>query len=165
MTIYEDPIGSGEYMTDLPVLPALTTWATVEDVDTLTGYTVTERHRRIAVGVIESNVGLFESVPRPDISDRDREWLKRAVCYEAAFVADNPDLFSRLDVTSASQDGESANFRNPDAHFLAPLARKAIRRLSWRGLRPLAPGGGAYGVNRRDVNSEAFDDALPWRPL
>lgn len=141
-------------------------WATVTDVAAKTGKTVTELDRTIAVGVLESVTGLIEEVDRPDISDRDRYWLKLATCYQAAFVYDNPDLFSRADVTSASQDGESASFRNPDAHLLAPLARKAIRRLSWRGLRAVQPGGGTPPrVSGLDVNSEAFDNSLPWSPV
>lgn len=141
-------------------------WATVTDVASKTGATVTELERTIAAGVLETITGLIEEVDRPDISDRDRYWLKVATCYQAAFVLDNPDLFSRADVTSASQDGDSASFRNVDAHLLAPLARKAVRRLSWRGLRPVLPGGGtAPRSSMLDAASEAFDDRLPWSPL
>ncbi len=136
-------------------------WATVSDVADITGNVVTAPQIAIARGVIETLVGVFESANRPDISDRDLEWLKRAVCYEAAFVKDNPDLFSRIDVTSASQDGESVAFRNVDAHLLAPLARKCIRRLSWRGLhRPLDA---APAVKRPSILDEDYDDSLPWR--
>ncbi len=138
-------------------------WATIADVDDVAGVTVTAKELRIARGIIENVVGLFESVDRPDLSDRDKEWLRRAVCYEAAFVKDNPDLFSRIDVTSASQDGESVAFRNVDAHFLSPLARKCIRRLSWRGLhRPKD-----VADDRRFVNvlSEEYDDSLAWKRM
>lgn len=138
-------------------------WATVADVLEITGLTVTAPKIAIGRGIIENVVGLFESADRPDISDRDLEWLRRAVCYQTAFVADNPDLFSRIDVTSASQDGESVNFRNVDAHFLAPLARKCIRRLSWRGLhRPKD-----VADDRRYVNvlSEEYDDSLAWKRM
>lgn len=141
-----------------------TQWASVSDVTSKTGVTPTETQRTIAVGVLETVTGLIEEVERPDISDRDRYFLKLATCYQAAFVVDNPDLFARADVTSASQDGESATFRNPDAHLLAPLARKAIRRLSWRGIRALRPGGGTDPkVNSSDL--DALDDRLPWVPM
>lgn len=139
-------------------------WATIADVTSKTGVTVTDTQRSIAVGVLETVTGLIEEVERPGISDRDRYFLKLATCYQAAFVFDNPDLFARADVTSASQDGESASFRNADAHLLAPLARKAIRRLSWRGLRPVLPGGGT--PPRTPANDlDALDDRLPWTPL
>ena len=143
---------------------AATPWATIADVKTKTGVDVSEYQRTTAVGVLETVTGLIEEVERPDISDRDRYWLKIATCFQAAFVADHPDLFSRADVTSAAQDGESASFRNVDAHLLAPLARKAIRRLSWRGIRAVLPGGRAARPTV-DMASEAFDDSLPWSPV
>lgn len=136
-------------------------WATVADVTSITGLTVTPATLAIARGVIETLTGLFEGVDRPDTTDRDREWLKRAVAYQAAFVKDNPDLFSRIDVTSASQDGEAVAFRNVDAHLLAPLARKCIRRLSWR--QPTRQR--EAGPTPVNVLSEEYDDSLPWRPM
>lgn len=142
---------------------AVTQWATIADVEDVTGKTVTEKERGIAVRSLEPLIGVIEAVERPDISDRDRYWLKLATCYQAAFVLDNPDLFSRNDVTSVSQDGESANFRNVDAHLLAPLARKCIRRLSWRGLtRPRDRAAQRGPVN---ILSEEYDDSLAWKPV
>jgi len=142
---------------------AATPWATIADVDEVTGKTVTAKERGIAVRSLEPLIGLIEAVERPDISDQDRYWLKLATCYQAAFVLDNPDLFSRADVTSASQDGESANFRNVDAHLLAPLARKCIRRLSWRSLTRTKD----RAAQRGPVNilSEEYDDSLAWKPV
>ena len=141
-----------------------TQWASVSDVTSKTGVTPTETQRTIAVGVLETVTGLIEEVERPSISDRDRYFLKLATCYQTAFVVDNPDLFARADVTSASQDGESASFRNADAPLLAPLARKAIRRLSWRGLRSVLPGGGTPPRTPAS-DLDALDDRLPWVPL
>lgn len=138
-------------------------WATIADVAEVTGKTVTATERGIAVRSLETMIGLIEEVEREDIPDRDRYWLKLATCYQAAFVLDNPDLFSRADVTSASQDGESANFRNVDSHVLSPLARKAIRRLSWRGL--TRPQDRAKSSGRTDINSEEYDDSLAWKPV
>lgn len=138
-------------------------WATVAEVKDITGETVSDRDRATAVGIIETLTGVFEGADRPDTTDRDKAWLKRAVAYQAAFVKDNPDLFSRNDVTSAGQDGQSANFRNVDAHILAPLARKAIRRLSWR--QTTRKGDRASTSTRVNVLSEEYDDSLPWRPV
>ncbi len=138
-------------------------WATVENVKDVTGAVVSEADVKVAIATLEPLVGLINGVERPGISDRDKHWLRNATCFQAAFVKDNPDLFSRADVTSASQDGESASFRNVDAHLLAPLARKAIRRLSWRGL--TRPGDRSRLRPSLNVNSEEYDDSLPWRPL
>ena len=136
-------------------------WATVADVQNLTGKIVTEQHRNEAAATIELHIGLIESVERTDISERDRYWLKQATCYQAAWVKAQADLYERNDVESAGQDGESADFR-PDAHTLAPLARKAIKRLSWRGPRTI----GAPALRRRvDTTSEEYDDSLAWKRM
>lgn len=141
-------------------------WATPTDVDGVVGLTVDLAAISRATSTLETITGLIEAIDRPDITDRDRHFLKLMTCYQVAFMADNPDLFSRNDVTSASQDGESASFRNVDSHLFAPLARKAYRRLSWRSLRLLSPAGGIGSTTAaRDVNSEAFDDSLPWSPV
>lgn len=135
---------------------------TTQEVKTLTGRTVTDDE----IARAESHLELFHGliVARPDITDRDAEWLKRAVAYQAAWMQGHPDLYEREDVTSASQDGESASFRNVEAHLLAPLARKALRRLSWKGRAIVLPGS-TRAASRPIVTSEAYDDSLPWRPL
>lgn len=165
MTLYENPIGSGEYTLDPPDVAPSTRWALPADVLAVTGTTVTTGDLGLAISTLETITGLIEAIDRPDITGRDRHFLKLMTCYQAAFMRDNPDLFSRADVTSASQDGESANFRNVDSHLFAPLARKAYRRLSWTALRALIPGGGTVAPASRDINSEAFDDSLPWSPV
>lgn len=142
-------------------------WATITDVDAVVGLTVDAPTIARATSTLETITGLIEAVDRPDITDRDRHWLKLMTCYQVAFMKDNPDIFSRADVTNAGQDGESAAFRNVDSHLFGPLARKAYRRLSWRSLRLLSPAGGS-GVatsSSRDVTSEGFDDSLPWSPV
>lgn len=142
-------------------------WAAPADVDAVVGLTVDVGTISRATSTLETITGLIEAIDRPDITDRDRHWLKLMTCYQVAFMAENPDLFSRADVTSASQDGESANFRNVDSHLFAPLARKAYRRLSWRSLRILSPvgGSGVAPAVGRDINSEDFDDSLDWSPV
>lgn len=143
------------------------TWATIPDVDAVVGLTVDAPTILRATSTLETITGLIEAVPRPDITDRDRHWLKLMTCYQVRFMAENPDLFSRADVTSASQDGESANYRNVDSHLFAPLARKAYRRLSWTTRAIASPLGGSAALPRvgTDVNSETYDDALPWVPM
>lgn len=142
-------------------------WATISDVDGVVGLTVDLGAISRATSTLETITGLIEAVDRPDINDRDRHFLKLMTCYQVAFMDEHPDLFSRADVTTASQDGDSAAFRNVDSHLFAPLARKAYRRLSWRSLRLLSPAGGSGVLPARstDVNSEAFDDALDWEPM
>lgn len=141
----------------------MTDWATVSDVNDIVGLVVTDQEILRAQATLETITGLIADVDRPDITDRDRHFLKLMTCYQVAFMKDNPDLFSRADVTSASQDGQSASFRNVDSHLFAPLARKAYRRLSWRALtrsNDTAPVSG-----RVNILSEEYDDSLAWKPV
>lgn len=141
---------------------AATQWATIEDVATLTGITVDAFTRTLAAQGIELATGLIEEVERTDISDRDRYWLKLATCYQAAWVAEQPDYLERSDVSAASQDGQSAT-GNPDWLVLSPLARRAVKKVSWKSRKtinigPIAP-------PRVDPLGEVADNSLPWRPL
>lgn len=143
---------------------AVTPWATIADVQALTGKIVTDTQRSQAVATIELHCGAIEAVERPDISERDRYWLKLATCYQAAWLVSQPDAFERNDVSSAGQDGESATFR-ADAHTLSPFARRALKKLSWRGPRtlitPRADGRGRI----IDTTSEEYDDSLAWKRM
>lgn len=141
-----------------------TPWASVADITAATGVTVATSVRNLAANVIELTTGLIEAVERTDISDRDRYFLKLAVCYQAAWIVAQPDYLERNAVASASQDGQAATGGNPDWLVLAPLARKALKRLSWRGVRTVSTQPGRRtGVN---VNDDDYEDALPgWEPV
>lgn len=146
-------------------MASVTEFASITDVQTITGVIVTDVDRNTAANVIEMLTGLIEEVARADISDRDRYWLKLATAYQAAFVAATPDFRERLAVSSYSDSGQSMTLMDRDAHILAPLARRAIKRLSWRGPRGINIGAIAGSSNVTDVTSEAYDDSLPWRPM
>lgn len=125
-------------------------WASVTDVADLTGATVGSTAE--AQAVIETLVGrTADSIIH--ISAKDLVWLKRAVAYQAAWMAGQPDLITRTEVSGSSQDGASAQYR-PDAHILAPLARRALKRLSWRGNRSVRTG--------RMPISRPIDPAAHW---
>jgi len=141
---------------------AATPWATVEDVLALTGRTVTAQTRTLAASAIEDHTGLLEGVERTDISDRDRAWLRKAVCYQAAWLLAQPDYLERLAVSSAAQDGQSATSGNRDWLTLSPLARKCLKRLSWRGVRTVSTQGSRSVVN---VNSDEYEETLDWKAV
>jgi hypothetical protein len=107
------------------------TWATVQDVDDLTGVTVTAEQLAMAQAIIEIHVSRTEDVPVDTITMRDLRWLMRAVAYEAAWLPSNPDLFTRIDHVTLLQDGVEVRDLPPDALTLAPMAKRAIRKLSW----------------------------------
>lgn len=144
------------------------TWCTVAEVLTVTGKTVTELDRNIAVYAVELNTGAIESVDRPDMTRRDAYWLRQAVAFQAAWLTTTPDYLERNDISAASQDGESVTL-NPDALVLAPLAKRAIKRLSWRGTRTIRPvpvdALGRIRIPSEYVPLEQHDDLQVWRPL
>ena len=161
-------------------IPNSVPWATTDDVAALTGRTVSESDVTIAIGVIELTNGGRMAALDPDwVSGRVQDWLRRAVAYQAAFMVAHPDYFERMDLKSLSQDGVSAVFKG-DSITIAPLARRCLNKLPWRGTRTITP-----SINRtsdragyRDSNapdlpdvaapaytSEDFDDALPWQGM
>lgn len=138
-------------------------WASIADIAAATGATVSALVRTQAAQAIELHTGLIEAVVREDISDRDLYWLKLAVCYQAAWIEAQPDYLERTAVTQASQDGQSAMY-GPDALTLSPLARRALKKLSWRGPRAIVPDRGTT-VPRLDPVSDASDDYMAWQPM
>jgi hypothetical protein len=145
---------------------AATKWATIEQIATITGVTVDEQTRTLAVATIEQIIGLIEEVERKDVSDRDRYWLRQAVAFQAAWLVAQPDYLERNAVSSAGQDGQSATGANPEWLLLSGNARRSLKRLSWRGVRALAiDNRSGTGRKRLDVTSEEYDDSLPWRKL
>lgn len=120
-------------------------WATKEYASDITGTTVTDANIGVAQGMIELFSGVTEEY---NLRKRDVRHLKMAVAYQAAWVAGQIDVTTRTDVGQVSQDEMSFTYANPDAVVLAPLARAALKRLSWktsrsvRLQRPRDPGEG-----------------------
>lgn len=140
------------------------TWATIADITAVTGKTVDAATRNGAAQAIELHVGLIESVPRVNMKRRDVYWLRQAVCYQAAWMASTPDYLERNDVKTASQDGASAT-GGADWLTLAPLARKALKRLSWRGTRTALIGDAAGRLPVTDALAESQDSRQTWQGL
>lgn len=134
-------------------------WATPDEVNDLTGTTPSVADVKRAQGAIETIAGVYiEDTAWPNLGAADRRWLRNAVAYQAAFMASTPDYFERMRVASASQDGQSATY-GVEALELAPLARKALRKLSWKGSRAVH----LAAPPTRDL--DARDDLHTWRPI
>lgn len=122
-------------------MTAPTSWATVADVTTATGATVTDAQLAQAQSVIELRVGrtLASTTANDGVTSKLRasalHWLKMAVAYQVTWMVAQPDLFTRSDVEGINQDGVSATFRGADGLTLAPLAKRALKKLKWRGPR------------------------------
>lgn len=115
-------------------------WASIQDVIDATGVTVDAPGLAIATTIIEAKTGLIQSTGRVYLSRRDYYWMKLAVAYQAAWMPSQPDYFDRLDVSLIQQEKNRADFK-ADGLTLAPMAKTAIKRLSWRGTRTLLPRG------------------------
>jgi hypothetical protein len=156
-------------------------WATAEDVQTLTGKVVQDSDIQQAEGAIAllSAIGRAALLDSTILSTRNLDWLRMASAYQTAWLVEQPDYFSRMDVSQMTQDGTSATLK-ADALVLAPLARRCLKRLSWRGVRTLTPSinrtvdrsGSRYsnspdlpGTDQAVYTSSAYDDDLPYKPL
>ena len=139
-------------------------WATVAETLTYTGITVTEAEVQQAQFIVELFCDTTEEASDAGlISSKNLRFLKMAVAYQAAWITEHPDLFTHVDVSTMLQDGLQFTRGHENATLLAPLARRAINRLSWkrnrsikvkrpkrttsRGLRQIEYGGTYSNVN------------------
>lgn len=111
-------------------------WATTSDVATLTGATVTSGDVTVAQAVVEAFVNRTQDAAAA-FTARDVDTLKKAVAFQAAWIAGQPGYLSRMGATSVQQDGLSTTLTNPADMTLAPLAQRAIKNLSWMGTRTI----------------------------
>lgn len=155
----------------------VTTWASVADVSVYTGATVTDAQLAQAQLQIELRVGRTPA-SNAYLSASTLRWLKAAVAYQAAWMVAQPDLFTRSEVKDfgAGSTGDSVAFK-PDSQMLAPLARRALRRLRWKGTRSTyvpsttgtiagAPYPASLGVS--SIYDDEDNPAYPadnWRPM
>lgn len=149
------------------VLPASTgTWATIQDVSTVTGATVTDAQLLQAQNIVD----MFSGRPyttSPYIGSRDRHWLKLAVAYEAAWIPRQPDLFGRMNFSGLTQDGNTITLKE-NAALLAPMARQALKKVSWLKSRSLhVQSGFTDGGSPMSASpvSEANDAFEAWTPM
>lgn len=143
------------------------TWATVEDVATYTGATVTSPQLMQANAMIEmfTRRTCVESYDRT--GDRDKVWLKRAVAYQAAWMPGQPDVFTRLDVNTI-QEGRKAIGLKENTLLIAPLAKKALRNVSWlktRSVHVRSPFQDGLSPISPDPDSAGNDWYESWSPL
>lgn len=114
------------------------TWATPDEVTTITGVSVTQDQVQRAQFIIDMTSGRtveMYHVEDANLHHRDLYFLKLAVAYQTAWMIAQPDMFTRMDMSDVAQErGLTTTFK---AHSmkLAPLAKSALGRLSWKGTR------------------------------
>lgn len=113
------------------------TWASIADVELYTRISVSQEDLNAAQAMVEmfSDAVYNQTVDASGnalIGSKNLRLLKMAVAYQAAWMIDRPDLFTHVDIGSMNQDGIFFVYKHENAGLLAPMARRAISRLSWR---------------------------------
>jgi hypothetical protein len=65
------------------------------------------------------------------IGAKNLRLLRMAVAYQAAWMTQHPDLFTHTDIQSINQDGIFYVHSHENSYLIAPMARRALKRLSW----------------------------------
>ncbi|MDH6448183.1 hypothetical protein M2155_000591 [Streptomyces sp. SAI-119] len=139
-------------------------WATPQEVIDATGVSVTGQQLAQA----QSDIEIFTNRIYADterIRPRDLHWLGQAVARQAAWLAGQFGLETRLDATQIQQDQVSTGLKD-DGLVLAPMAARALRRVSWMRSRTVHIRS-AFEAAGPVVNplSDASDDVQAWTPL
>lgn len=111
--------------------------ATVEDVFNVTGYTVDEESIKHAQAIVE----VFAGRPEALITGlADREWMRYAVAWQTAYMNfDSKSVFEQANVERYHANDTIMDLGGK-AYQIAPLAEKAVSRLSWNRSRSIATG-------------------------
>lgn len=139
-------------------------WATAQQVIDTTGVSVTDQQLAQAQDDIEIFTNrVYEDTPR--IRQRDLYWLGRAVARQAAWLAGQFGLETRLDATQIQQDQVSTTLQG-DGLVLAPMAARALRRVSWMRSRTVHIRSAVEGAGPivGDALSDASDEHMVWAP-
>jgi hypothetical protein len=139
-------------------------WAGAQDVINATGVTVTDQQLAQAQAAIEvfSN-RIYADTDR--MRTRDLHWLGQAVAYQAAWIAGQFGLETRLDATQIQQDQVSSTLTG-DGLVLAPMAARALRKVSWMRSRTVHIRSAIEGAGPivGDPLTDGSDDRMAWTP-
>ncbi len=150
----------------------MSTWTTPDQASTWTRTALDQRALDAANPIVELFAGV--TIDAADsLKPRDLRLLAYAEAYQAAWMSSQTDVTGRMDVTQVVQDGVQYSKDDPDAHVLAPLAKRCITRLSWRKsrtLQPLTPDQalalrGRVTPGTLTGTEEWYDDHQVWEPL
>jgi hypothetical protein len=160
------------------------TWGTAEEASAITNASLTTGDLVAANELLEIWVGvrptdrIKEKISSQ--SKRNLRLLQKAEAYQAAWMKEKPALFERSDTDNVIQDTLQFSKGDVDMHLIAPAAKAAIQRISWRSSRtidPLTPSQTAlirkkfYAESLSDPRLMDFDEEGPrfgfseWRDL
>ena len=133
-----EDIPAAEVVTVLPGTAG--TWASVAEIQAITGATVTAEVATLASSIIETYSGAQVDMPDAAISDKDRRHLGRATAWQAVWMAGKPGLTTeREGARSVSADAVRIERNTMAETMLAPLAIRELKSLSWIGTRSIRP--------------------------
>lgn len=143
------------------------TWATIEQVQQVTGETVSTQDLAIASAMIDTKAGVSEEMPEDAITTRDREILRKATCWQAPWVKANPGLLTDREAStgSAAASGSADRRESIAAVMYAPMTLLELRNLSWAGTRTEYVPPLRRKPPHVDFLSEESDDFGTWRPV
>lgn len=144
-----------------------TGWALPADVLSLTGLNPTQTQVDQANGTIEVHAGKLYTLSSAHTGSRDTEWMRRAVAYQCAWMLAQPDMFQRLELQAVAASGRPVPIA-ATAITLAPLARRALARVSWmksRSLHVRSPFQDGLGPLSADPLADANDFYLSWQAM
>jgi hypothetical protein len=124
------------------------------EVAALTGEGVTEADILRAQGVIGMAVNLDLATESTRLDASRLRLVKQAVAYQSVWMASQPDMFTRSEITSYNQDGAQATLA-PSANTLAPLAKRALKKAKNRTT--------SIAIGKRKALVEDHEGL--WRPM
>ena len=164
----------------------MATWATINETLGYTRISVEQEDLDSAQFMIE----LFADVTYNQTADasgaaligaKNFRLLKMATAYQAAWITQHPDLFTHTDINSINQDGIFYVHQHENSYLLAPMARRALKRLSWNRTKNIRVRPSRNRIVRKQYIQEATsgvtyieagfnntpeqDDALEWEGL
>jgi hypothetical protein len=141
-------------------------WATVEQAYDWTGEEPSPKALALAQTMIEIFSGTT-TIASDDglISGRNLRLLGQAVAFQAVWLDEHPDVLAAMDVEGVSQDGLNANYASVNAHLLAPMAARCLRRLSWTQEIRIRLSRAARRSDRGNRDSAVRDDQYEWSSL
>lgn len=141
-------------------------WATVEQVEAVTGVEVTAPQLAAAQSVIEIYANRTSATDHDaTLSARDANALKQAVSWQAVWQAAQAGYETRSAFRQLDQDGLRVATDAQSDVLLSPLAARALRNLSWKGTRTVKIAATTRPAPLLDFTDEGNDGRHGWEPL
>lgn len=141
-------------------------WATPEQVTAMTGETVEMQDVALASAMIDTVAGTSEDMPEESISARDRGHLRKATIWQAVWIKGKPGLLTHRESHKAtSADSVMVTRESRTDIYLAPLADRELRNLSWYSNRSVYQPSARTLPDRINFLSERSDSLHRWDPV